>query len=98
MSKQIYKVEFSIDGLSLAEQNKFYNKLINILDEDQRYNLHITITDAIGGKHHIWDNKGFDPNGKLCRECKSIDCEDCSTYIARENIRNGKNADNTRSN
>lgn len=83
--KNIYKVDFSIDNLSLAEQQAVFEAVIKKLDFNQRQDLHITVTDSIGGKHFIWDDKGIDPNGINCSRCKNIDCYDCIIYQSREN-------------
>ena len=83
--KNIYKVDFSIDNLSLAEQQEVFEAVIKKLDFNQRQDLHITVTDSIGGKHFIWDDKGIDPNGINCSCCKNIDCYDCLIYQSREN-------------
>lgn len=83
--KNIYKVDFSIDNLSLAEQQEVFEAVIKKLDFNQRQDLHITVTDSIGGKHFIWDDKGIDPNGINCSRCKNIDCYDCMIYQSREN-------------
>lgn len=83
--KNIYKVDFSIDNLSLAEQQEVFEAVIKKLDFNQRQDLHVTVTDSIGGKHFIWDDKGIDPNGINCSRCKNIDCYDCLIYQSREN-------------
>ena len=83
--KNIYKVDFSIDNLSLAEQQEIFEAVIKKLDFNQRQDLHITVTDSIGGKHFIWDDKGIDPNGIKCSRCKNIDFYDCMIYQSREN-------------
>ena len=83
--KNIYKVDFSIDNLSLAEQQEIFEAVVKKLDFNQRQDLHITVTDSIGGKHFIWDDKGIDPNGINCSRCKNIDCYDCMIYQSREN-------------
>ena len=83
--KNIYKVDFSIDNLSLAEQQEIFEAVIKKLDFNQRQDLHITVTDSIGGKHFIWDDIGIDPNGIKCSRCKNIDCYDCLIYQSREN-------------
>ena len=83
--KNIYKVDFSIDNLSLAEQQEVFEAVVKKLDFNQRQDLHITVTDSIGGKHFIWDDKGIDPKGIKCYSCKNIDCYDCMIYQSREN-------------
>ena len=85
MGKNLYKVQFSIDNLSLAQQEQIFKNLIKMLDYNMRQDLHIIVTDSIGGKHFIWDNKGIDPNGINCIRCKNIDCYDCPIYQSREN-------------
>lgn len=83
--KSIYKVDFSIDNLSIIEQQEVFEAIIKKLDFNQRQDLHITVTDSIGGKHFIWDDKGIDPNGINCPRCKDIDCCDCLIYQNRKN-------------
>lgn len=86
MVKNRYKVEFSIDNLSLKEQNEIFKNLLAQLDYSQRQDLHITITDCIGGKHFIWDGYGIDPNGIKCPKCSGIDCYDCPIYNRRKKL------------
>ena len=86
MVKNRYKVEFSIDNLPLKEQNEIFKNLLAQLDYSQRQDLHITITDCIGGKHFIWDGYGIDPNGVKCPKCSGIDCYDCPIYNRRKKL------------
>lgn len=88
--KNHYKVEFSVDNLTLVEQDKLFKTLIKELDYDGRMALHVTVTDALGGKHFVWDNTGIDPNGTKCDKCKLVDCNGCAMYKMREEIKNGK--------
>lgn len=83
--KNNYKVDFSIDNLTMKEQQEIFETVVKKLDFNQRQDLHITVTDSIGGKHFIWDDKGIDPNGINCSRCKNIDCYDCIIYQSREN-------------
>lgn len=75
-----YQVEFSIDGLSLLEQEKIYQQVVAILDYNQREKLHITITDPIGGKHYVWDGSGETPEHFFCKKCHEFSCDRCKTY------------------
>lgn len=86
MIKNRYKVEFSIDNLSLKEQNEIFKNLFAQLDYSKRQDLHIIITDVIGGKHFIWDGYGIDPNGVKCPKCSGIDCHDCPIYNGRKKL------------
>lgn len=86
MVKNRYKAEFSIDNLPLKEQNEIFKNLLAQLDYSQRQDLHITITDCIGGKHFIWDGYGIDPNGVKCPKCSYIDCYDCPIYNRRKKL------------
>lgn len=86
MVKNRYKVEFSIDNLSLKEQNEIFKNLLAQLDYSKRQDLHIIITDVIGGKHFIWDGYGIDPNGVKCPKCSGIDCYDCPIYSRRKKL------------
>lgn len=81
----LYKVNFSIDKLSLAGQQKIYKYLIEGLTYEQKANLHIEVVDAVGGKHNIWDGTGFMPDGTLCKKCNMIDCEECFKYGKQNN-------------
>ncbi len=85
--RNIYKVDFSIDNLTLKEQDKLFKILIRSLDYDARMALHVTVTDSSGGKHFIWESKGIDPNGVKCNKCKSIECADCPTFLTREKVK-----------
>lgn len=89
-----YKVNFSIDHLSMANQNRIFHQLLKILHRDERENLHITVTDDVGGKHFIWDGYGEDPDGVRCKECRTIDCDGCALWEARSK-NNGKSDNNT---
>ena len=89
MVKNRYKVEFSIDNLSLKEQNEIFKNLLAQLDYSKRQDLHIIITDVIGGKHFIWDGYGIDPNGLKCPKCNAIDRTDCPSYKRRGDNKNG---------
>ena len=84
--KNFYKVDFSIDNLSLKEQQHIFEVLLSQLNYNQRQDLHITVTDSVGGKHFIWDNKGIDPNGVKCPKCSDIDCYDCPIYNGRKKL------------
>ena len=55
--KSIYKVDFSIDNLTMAEQQAVFEAVIKKLDFNQRQDLHITITDS--AKELILE-KGYD--------------------------------------
>ena len=92
--KSVYKVEFSIDNLTMREQQEVFNNLIKSLNYDQRQDLHITVTDSIGGKHFVWDGYGIDPNGTRCEKCKMIECDGCPIYEKRMEFLNGKNDSN----
>ena len=96
--KNIYKVDFSIDNLSLVEQQKIFEAVIKKLDFNQRQDLHITVTDSVGGKHFIWDGYGIDPTGTKCINCKTIECDGCPVYIRRKELADGKNTDNAGNN
>lgn len=92
--KALYKIDFSIDDLSLSQQQQIFKKLIKMLDYDARQNLHVTVTDSIGGKHFIWDGNGERPNGIKCRQCNMIDCEDCLIYQNSKEKNNGAKTSN----
>ena len=87
--KNFYKVDFSIDNLSLKEQQHIFEVLLSQLNYNQRQDLHITVTDPMGGKHFIWDGYGIDPNGLKCLKCNAIDCTDCPSYKRRGENKNG---------
>lgn len=75
-----YEVIFSVNKLSLYEQEEIYQSLIKILTFEQKRNFNIVINDPIGGKHFVFDNTGIQPNGKICNFCERISCEDCQEY------------------
>ena len=75
-----FQVDFHIPNLTLLEQEKIYQYLIEGLDYNQRENLQITITDPSGGKHFVWDKKGATPEKYICDVCYEIDCAKCKTY------------------
>lgn len=87
--KNNYHVDFSIDNLSMREQHHIFEILLAELNYCQRQDLHITVTDSLGGKHQIWDNTGVDPDGFTCSDCKLIDCLDCVIYKRRKEMNNG---------
>lgn len=94
MSKCKYKVDFSIDDLSLKKQQEVFEAVLSILDYNERQNFHISITDPSGGIHFIWDNTGWDPDGVDCKQCNNINCAECLIYEERLNKKNGKNNSN----
>ena len=49
-----YNVEFSLEGLTLIEQERFYQKLMSILDQSMKDILHIKVTDLVGGQHAVF--------------------------------------------
>lgn len=75
-----YSVEFSLEGLTLIEQERFYQKLMSILDQGMKDVLHIKVTDLVGGQHDIFYNKGVRPDGVSCNNCFSVDCTRCSVW------------------
>lgn len=75
-----YNVEFSLEGLTLIEQERFYQKLMSILDQSMKDVLHIKVTDLLGGVHDPFSNKGTRPDGINCNGCYTIDCARCSVW------------------
>ena len=75
-----YKVEFGFEGLTLIEQERFYQKLMSVLDQRMKDVLHIKVTDLIGGEHDPFSNKGVRPDGINCNNCYSVDCARCSVW------------------
>ena len=67
-----YKVEFSFDGLSLAEQDRLYRVLGSVLSQDLKDHMNIKVTDLIGGAHDIFSNKGTRPDGIVCETYKQF--------------------------
>lgn len=86
-NRSMYKIDFSIDNLALIEQQKIFETVLAQLDYNQRMDLHVTVTDFMGGKHFIWDGKGQDPNGVPCAKCNLLDCEKCVLYLKRKKNR-----------
>lgn len=98
MKKNFYKVDFSIDNLSLKQQDELFKTILCKLDFNQRQNLHIVVTDLSGGKHYIWDGYGVDPLGIKCNKCNLVECCDCPVYNRRKEKNDGKNNNNTGNN
>ena len=78
--KATYKVEFSFDGLSLAEQDRLYRVLGSVLSQDLKDHMNIKVTDLFGGAHDIFSNKGVRPDGIVCEKCPYVDCADCKLW------------------
>ena len=78
--KATYKVEFSFDGLSLAEQDRLYRVLGSVLSQDLKDHMNIKVTDLFGGAHDIFSNKGVRPDGIVCEKCPYVDCGDCKLW------------------
>lgn len=72
-----YEVIFSLRGLSLAEQNEFYNFLMRELSFDLKDRLNIMVIDPVGGRHDVFRDIGYQPNGTECLGCKRVDCRGC---------------------
>lgn len=85
-----YKVDFGFDGLSLAEQDRFYQKLISVLDQHLKDALYINITDLEGGQHDPFMNKGIRPDGFTCTNCYNVDCTRCSVWKKIKELENMK--------
>ena len=76
----LYKVTFSIDNLTLYEQNQIYN-LLNKLDFNLKDNMNILITDPIGGIHDPLNRIGIMPNKNKCKlNCIRVNCSDCPEW------------------
>lgn len=75
-----YEVNFNFEKLTLSEQERIYNKLMSVLDQDLKDKLHITVTDLLGGKHHVYDDMGVRPDGITCKRCVNVDCAYCSVW------------------
>ena len=78
--KATYKVEFSFDGLSLAEQDRLYRVLGSVLSQYLKDHMNIKVTDLFGGAHDIFSNKGVRPDGIVCEKCPYVDCADCKLW------------------
>lgn len=89
-NRSTYQVDFSIDDLSMKEQQKIFDTVLAQLDYNQRMNLHVTVTDFMGGKHFVWDGTGEDPDGVKCVKCGLIDCERCALYMSRQKLKEGE--------
>lgn len=75
-----FNAEFHFNDLSLSEQDRLYNQLYNILDDDLKNKLSMCIVDEAGGKHYINDSIGKRPDDIICRECYEIDCAACTIW------------------
>lgn len=80
-----YNVTFSIGAITLKQQQEIYDLLRKNLSFDMKDHLQIMVTDPIGGKHDIWDNKGYMPNGDFCKKCDLVNCEFCRRYKGDKN-------------
>ncbi len=75
-----YKVTFSVEGITLREQEEIYDLLRKNLSFDMKDYLSITVEDPIGGKHNLWEDNGVKPNGEICKKCTFVDCQYCIKY------------------
>lgn len=75
-----YEVNFNFEKLTLSEQERVYNKLMSVLDQDLKDRLHITVIDLLGGKHHVYDDTGVRPDGITCKRCVNVDCAQCKLW------------------
>lgn len=75
-----YKVNFSVDGVSLKQQEEIFNAVQKILNEEERKFMTMEIEDVVGGRHDFLNQTGIKPSGELCKRCISIDCRLCIDY------------------
>lgn len=75
-----YTVVFSVNGISMMQQQEIYDLLRKNLSFDMKDCLNITVEDPIGGKHNLWEENGVKPNGEICKECSFFDCQYCVKY------------------
>lgn len=94
--KNLYKVDFTVNNLSMKEQDHIFKVLLSHLTIEQRQNFHILVTDILGGQHYVWDGYGIDPDGIKCKKCLFIDCETCAIFKRRRGVDNGKNSNDIR--
>ncbi len=80
LKRATYKVDFGFEGLTLAQQERFYKNLMSVLDFDLKDKLHIKVTDLIGGTHDVFMNKGVRPDGIECEKCNHVDCALCTVW------------------
>lgn len=72
-----YEVIFSLENLTLYEQEKIYQILIKNLSFDQKSKLKIKVIDPVNGTHFVFEDRGIQPNGTECKVCKRVDCRNC---------------------
>ena len=85
-----FKVDFSVDKLSIKEADALYGSLMKALSFDMKDRLTINITDLLGGKHDIFHEVGFMPDGSECK-CVRIDCADCPKWqLKQKEVKNGE--------
>lgn len=89
-----YKVEFSFDKLSLAEQDRLYRELIGILDFSLKDKLNLKVTDLVGGTHDPLASTGVRPDGVECAKCGYVDCATCKVWKKVEAMNKDKENSN----
>lgn len=75
-----FKTVFSIDGMTIAQADVLYQKLISLLASDMKDRLSIEITDCLGGVHDPFHEKGRSPSGTNCNNCRQFDCANCPKW------------------
>jgi hypothetical protein len=91
LKRATYKVEFSFNDLSLAEQDRLYRKLYSILDFDLKDRMAINVTDLLGGQHDVFLNKGVRPDGVACEKCGDVDCARCKIWKRAQELKEENN-------
>lgn len=80
-----YKVTFSVEGITLKEQEEIYDLLRKNLSFDMKDHFDIVVEDPVGGKHYLWRDTGINPDGKECKKCATINCAMCYHYKGGKN-------------
>ena len=80
-----YRVVFSVDAITLRQQEEIYDLLRKNLSFDMKDHLSVMVEDPIGGKHDLWQDSGIDPKGGICKKCATINCEFCHRYKEDKN-------------
>lgn len=74
-----YKVEFSVNDLSLIEQEHLYKDLLKYFPQ-YKSRLNVKVIDGLNGEHNLIENYGISPIGEKCDKCVAIDCMTCKKY------------------
>ena len=75
-----FDVTFSVENVTLQEQNQIYQALMKHLPSELKDRLAIEVKDVNGGRHQLLTETGITPEGTKCPLCKTIDCGQCPIW------------------